>query len=427
MAEELTIARLGLARDALVGQVALVTGAGRGIGREVARALAYLGAAVVVAELDEASGRETAALVTAAGGQALSVPTDVAEAASVAALAERALASLGRVDILVNNAILCPVARVTEMDVTVWDRVLAVNLRGAFLTCRAFLPGMLARGSGTVVNMVSTDAMPGLAAYIASKQGLVGLTQSLAAEVGERGVHVVAFGPGMVGTPSLREAAPRLAPLLGMSAEQFLSLSLHPGYEGLMPAADAGAATAYLVARLAAEYHGEVIDGYAVLERAGYLQAPAVAASPAAPSAPAQGAGVAATRALDLARKLAEYVAQVDAEFGKLPLFARPMARGDFKGKAGQSAADWARTAAALVALLERTQAGDAAALVELRAQHDRLARLLQRFAAYCHAVPAGAARFTKDQAFLAEVARIAAEREATVDALRDALDEAVG
>ncbi len=205
-----------------------------------------------------------------------------------------------------------------------------------------------------------------------------------------------------------------------MSQEQFLSLSLHPGYEGLMPAADAGAATAYLVARLAGEYHGEVIDGYTVLERAGYLEAPAVPAESAAPPAVTAAASVA--DALALALKLAGYVAQIDAEFDKLPLFARPMARGDFKAKAGQSVSDWARTAADLVALLDRAQAGDAAALAELRGGYPRLAGLLERFAAYCRAVPAGAARFTKDQEFLRQVAEIAAEREATVGRLAAAL-----
>jgi len=424
-----TIGRLGLARDELAGQVAVVTGAGRGIGRQVARALAYLGAAVVVAELDEATGAETASLIEAEGGRALCLRTDVADEASVQALAGRTLAELGRADVLVNNAILCPVAGVAEMDVALWDRVMAVNLRGAFLTCRAFLPGMLARGTGTIVNMVSTDAMPGLSAYIASKQGIVGFSQSLAAEVGEGSVHVVAFGPGMVDTPAIRDVSVRLAPRLGMSQEQFLSLSLHPAYDGLMPAADAGAATAYLVARLASEYHGEMVDGYAVLERAGYLQAPTVPApTPAAETAALPGPGTpgAATQALALAHKLAESVAQTGAEFDKLPFFARPMARGDFKNKAGQSVSDWARTAAELVARLERVQAGDAAALAELRGGHARLADLLERFAAYCRAVPAGTARFTKDQEFLHQVAEIAAEREAAVGALAAALRKIV-
>lgn len=414
--------RAGLTRAALAGQSAVVTGAGRGIGREAARALAWLGARVILAELDEATGRETAERITAEGGQALFVPTDVSSEAGVAALREQARAAFGPVDILINNAIVCPVAPVLETEAAVWDRVLAVNLRGAFLTCRAFLADMLARGRGTIVNMVSTEAMPGLAAYIASKQGLAGFTQSLAAEVGARGVRVIALAPGMVDTPAIRAVAPDLAPRLGLSLEQFLSFSPHPAYEGLMPAEHAGLATAYLAAALADEYQGEIVTGYTVLERAGLLRRPA--APPEAVRAQPAARPEIGPQAQALAEKLQAMLAETAAEFNRLPVFIRPLARNGFKGKAGQSLADWAHTAAGLAEMLGQAQTGD---LARLRAESPRLKGLLERLATYYAEVPAETARFTRDAALLKQVGETSAERVAVIRDLLAALGGLAG
>jgi NAD(P)-dependent dehydrogenase (short-subunit alcohol dehydrogenase family) len=228
------LSQAGLQRDALSGQVAVVTGAGRGIGREAACALAWLGAPVVIAELDEDHGLETSRTISVQGGEALLVRTDVSDPGSVAALAQEANAAFGPVNILVNNAIYLRHAPVVEMSLEDWDRTLAVNLRGAFLTCREFLPAMLAKKAGVIVNMISAEAMPGLSAYIASKQGITGFSQSLALEVHGAGVAVVAFAPGMVDTPGLRSVAGGLAPALGMSAEQFLGFSLQFMCVGLL-------------------------------------------------------------------------------------------------------------------------------------------------------------------------------------------------
>ncbi len=266
------ISNTDLSRATLAGQAAVVTGAGRGIGRETARALAWLGARVVVAELNEVLGTETRQIIASEGGEALFIRTDVSDAESVAGLARQVHTAFGIVSILVNNAIYICETPVAEMSIEDWDRTLAVNLRGTFLTCRTFLPEMLAKKHGVIVNMISTDAMPGLSAYIASKQGITGFSQSLALEVSGQGVSVIPFGPGMVDTPGIRSVAEGLAPRLGMSPEQFLSIPLHPAFDGLMPAEYAGAATAYLIAALAEEFHGEMVTGYDVLERAGLIQ-----------------------------------------------------------------------------------------------------------------------------------------------------------
>lgn len=266
------IVQTGLPRTALAGKVIVVTGSGRGIGRETALACAWLGAHVVIAEMAD-KGAATAREILETGGKALFVQTDVSNEASVTALVAKTHQAFGPVDVLVNNASVCPVASVIETDPLLFDRVTEVNLRGPFLTCRAFLPDMLARGHGTIVNLVATDdALPGLAAFSASKQGLISLTRVLAAEVGPQGVKVIGLAPGMVDTPTMRSIAPALARRLGMTLEEFLKSLSHPAYAGWMPADHAGAAAAYLIARLADEYHGEVVSSYTLLERAGIVR-----------------------------------------------------------------------------------------------------------------------------------------------------------
>lgn len=397
-----------LTKDSLAGQVAIITGAGRGIGREAARALAALGARVVIAELDAAQGQAAEDTIRRAGHEALFVPTDVSSEASVARLAERIHDAYGPVDILVNNAIVIHEAAVAEMRVADWDRTVAVNLRGAFLTCRQFLPDMLDRQSGTIVNMVSTEAMPGLAAYIATKQGIVGFSQSLALEVDDQGVRVVPFGPGMVDTPGIRSVASGLAPRLGMAEEAFLGVSLHPAFDGLMPVEYAGAATAYLVAALADEFHGEVVDGYTVLERAGLLEAPATSTPGETPPAVSPPGG-----ALELARQLEDVIAETGTEFEQLPIFVRPIARRGFKGKAGQRLQDWERTAAALTRHLEQ---GPSPPNVT------RTIDLLDQLVDYYAGVPAETARFTRDEEMLRMVEETTQERIALIRALQAAL-----
>ncbi len=401
--------RTGLTPDTLAGQVAVVTGAGRGIGQEAARALAWLGAGVVIAELDEDGGRATEARIRDAGGIALFAKTDVSNAAAVDSLAERVRSAFGPVDLLINNAIFCPVVPAAEMAVETWDRVIAVNLRGAFLTCRAFLPGMLERSAGTIVNMVSTDAMPGLAAYIASKQGLVGFSQSLAAEVGDRGIKVIAFGPGMVDTPGIRDVAPDLAPQLGLTEDEFLQVPLHTAYTGLMPATHAGVATAYLVGALAEAYHGELVTGYTILERVGIIEAPLVPVvgtptTPLGAGDPEEGSRASLNQEIaEQARALLLILAQTEREFGELPVFARPMARRGFKSKSGQSLQDWMRTLSELADLA----AGGSLSATSVPRYADRLEELV----VYYEAVPKEMARFTKDANLLDQIAQLTRER----------------
>jgi 3-oxoacyl-[acyl-carrier protein] reductase len=184
----------------LAGRTALVTGAATGIGRACARRLAEAGAAVWVNHLGQAEA--AAALVQAiiaAGGQAHAIEADVADAAAVQRLAD----TVGALDIVVNNAGVIlekPFLDTTEAD---WDRVLGVDLKAVFLVCRALLPGMLARGGGSIVNIASDLGLLGreqYAPYCAAKAGVIALTKSLAREFAPQQVRANAVAPGPVAT-----------------------------------------------------------------------------------------------------------------------------------------------------------------------------------------------------------------------------------
>ena len=395
---------LKLDKSSFAGQVIVVTGAGQGIGLQIARAFAFLGGKVILAELFE-TGREAEQQIRAEGGDASFVQTDVSDSEAVKRLVETTHAHFGAVTVLINNAIYIREAAVVDMPVEQWDQTIAVNLRGTFLACRAFLPDMLARRGGTILDLISTDAMPGLAAYIASKQGITGFSQSLALEVGEAGVHVIPFAPGMVDTPGIRSVADGLAPRLGLQAEQFLSLSLNAAYTGLMPAEHAAAAAVYLSLHLAEEFHGQVVNGYEILERAGLLRPTnditVVPEEPGIAKQSDQG---------DLIQQLTRILVETDEEFNRLPIFVRPMARQGFKSKSGESLADWQR-------LLATLKNGTSAVPANLS---ERLEKLVQ----YYRDVPRETARFTQDAEMLRQVAELTKQRIGVIEKLSEGLRE---
>jgi 3-oxoacyl-[acyl-carrier protein] reductase len=193
------------------GKVALVTGASRGIGREIALTLAREGAAVGVNHLPdpEQAGLAAALLedLRGLGARAVALPADVTDGPAMREAGRRLVEAFGRVDVVVTNAGIIdrrPFLEVTEAD---WDRVLAVNLRGTFNAIQAVLPHMLRQGGGKVVTVASELALigrAGAAAYAASKAGVIGLTKSLAREFSPRGIHVNAVAPGPVDTDMLR-------------------------------------------------------------------------------------------------------------------------------------------------------------------------------------------------------------------------------
>jgi 3-oxoacyl-[acyl-carrier protein] reductase len=190
------------ARFDLAGKVVVITGGGKGLGKVYAQEFATAGARVVAVDIDGAAAQAVAAAITGVGGEALGLAADIAEPAAVDAFACATLDRFGTVDVLVNNASLMsalPRRSWLEIPVEEWDRVMAVNLRGMFLTCRAFVPAMRAKGRGKIVNISSSrvwEGTPNRLHYTTSKAGVIGFTRALAREVGEWRITVNALTPG---------------------------------------------------------------------------------------------------------------------------------------------------------------------------------------------------------------------------------------
>ena len=186
----------------LTGRTVIITGGGKGIGKVYSQEFAKAGARVVAADIDAAAARAVADALAAQGHEALALETDIASEESTKSMAEAVLERFGAIDVLVNNASLMSVlARRSWLEIPVdeWDRVMAVNLRGMFLSCRAVFPAMKARMRGKIVNISSSrvwEGTPNRLHYTTSKAGVIGFTRALSREVGEFGITVNAITPG---------------------------------------------------------------------------------------------------------------------------------------------------------------------------------------------------------------------------------------
>lgn len=191
--------------------IAIVTGAGSGIGQATARRLAADGYAVVVNDLHLAAANGTVQAIVAAGGRAVAIAGDVSSESDVAALEAGTRAAFGPCTVLVNNAGFVHQARFVDLQPADFDRMFAVHVRGTFLCTRAVLPAMLAAGKGAIVNVASQLGQIGgveLAHYCAAKAAIIGLTKSLAREVSKQGVRVNAVAPGPINTPLALSLSP---------------------------------------------------------------------------------------------------------------------------------------------------------------------------------------------------------------------------
>lgn len=193
------------------GKIAVITGAAAGIGQAYAQRLAQEGCDIVAADISAAT--ETGKLVEAEGRKFLSCICDVSSQDSVSKLAEDVERTFGRCDILVNNAGIYPRREFLDMSFEDWRKVMSINLDAAFLTCKAFVPGMKERGWGRIVNMSSSTfgtVVPNYAHYIASKGGIVGFTRALATDMGPFGITVNAIAPSLTRSPGTLAQTPRL-------------------------------------------------------------------------------------------------------------------------------------------------------------------------------------------------------------------------
>lgn len=358
------IGRGTLTPRSLAGQVAVVTGAGRGIGYEAARALAWLGARVVIAELDRKSGLAAAQRICEEAGSpvALFVHTDVADERSVARLVREATPRFGPVDIVLNNATATPVGPVHRVPIADWDLSYRVNLRGPVLLARAFLPGMIERQRGVFVCVSSSGAAPYMGPYEVMKTAQVELGNTLAAELEESGVIAFTVGPGLVRTPGAEATIPKIAAFYGKTVDEFYAMS----QAHIISAEAAGAGFAAAIA-MAPRWRGQEIGAVQALRAAGIeWEAPARQAPSGSALTPARCA-----EALALCREVRATLAEQSAGWAERPLFERQWVVRDFRKHAGMPVEHWLEL---LGRLEERLAAGDAEGALALRVPVGQLA-----------------------------------------------------
>jgi len=252
--------------------VAVVTGAGSGLGQAIARRLAADGFAIGAIDIDEGAARETARAIEAGGGRAHAYRADTSEAAQLDAAIGAAIAALGPLEVMVNNAgVLDGYFDVDEMDEALWRRVIAIDLTGVFLGAKRALAEMLPRGRGRIVNMASVAGLNGTgggAAYVAAKHGVVGLTRQMAVRYAPRGIRVNCVCPGAIPTNLRRNSQAILGPNVpdmsgrGVAVNDDQVRALVPaGVRGTVE--DVANAVAFLVSDEATYMNGHalVVDG----------------------------------------------------------------------------------------------------------------------------------------------------------------------
>jgi 3-oxoacyl-[acyl-carrier protein] reductase len=237
----------------LSARVAIVTGSGQGIGREIALTLAEHGAIVVISDINATTANEVAAEIVAKNGKSMAITADVTVQEEVASLVDQTVSSFSQIDILVNNAGIARDTLLMRMSSTDWDQVLATNLKGAFLCTQAVMRHMIRQRWGRIINIASVVGLignSGQANYAAAKAGLIGLTKTTAREVAARGVTANAIAPGFIDTEMTRK--------LSDNAKQEFLRQIPLGYAGLPK--DVADAVAFLASEEARYITGHVLN-----------------------------------------------------------------------------------------------------------------------------------------------------------------------
>jgi NAD(P)-dependent dehydrogenase (short-subunit alcohol dehydrogenase family) len=343
-----------LTGKSLAGQVAVVTGAGGGIGFEAARALVWMGARVVIAEINKTPGEQAAQRICAemGPGTALFIHTDVGDKRNVRKLKEQAIRQFGKVDIVLNNATIAALGAVKDVPIQGWDACYRVNLRGPVLLAQAFLPEMVARRAGVFV-CVSSVGEAFMAAYESCKNAQVHLARALDAELEGSGVIAFTIGPGLVPTATAQAGVAKIAPLYGMTIEEFYATNK----ASFLSVEAAGAGFAAAIA-LATEFKGIETDSRTALLAVGIemfeSQVPAGNTLTAEQN----------QQALALCKSVRTTLSEQSAGWMKRPLFEKQWMLRDFKNFTGLTVEQWLENLQKLENSLEMKDMGQLARVI---------------------------------------------------------------
>ncbi len=371
MEPTLVISRLGLKQDALKDQTVIVTGAGGGIGYEASRALLWLGANVVIAEVNEVTG---AAAAEKLGKEFPSdrisfIRTDVGDPLSVEALRAEAIRRFGKVDAVINNATIAVLGMVKDVPIEKWDASYKVNLRGPVLMARTFLPGMIERKHG-VFACVSSTGTAYLGGYETFKAAQVHLANTLDAELEGTGVIAYTIGPGLVPTETAASAVKELAPVLGMTLDEFYALNQN----ALLTPEEAGAGFAVSIL-FAERFKGTEISSIQALKAADINFGSSSLPAENSERKPGQSEA-----ALGQVKQVRLTLKEQSDGWKKRSIFERQWVLRDFRKTSGMSAEEWLDALDGLQAGLENGSLPPLPELDRLAAYYDHLAELAKGF-----------------------------------------------
>lgn len=368
---DLVISRLGLKPDALRGETIIVTGAGGGVGYEAARALLWLGANVIIAEINQANGQQAAQKLADEfeSGRVLYVHTDVGDETSVQNLYKEAVYCFGKVDEVINNATIAVLGLVKDLPIEKWDASYRVNLRGPVLMARAFLPDMINRKHGTFV-CVSSTGTAYLGGYETFKAAQVHLANTLDAELEGTGVIAFTIGPGLVPTETASNAVNRLAPLLGMTVDEFFEMNKN----AVLTPEEAGAGFAVSLV-FAEKFKGMEISSLQALKAADINFG--VKETEATTTIAKRGNQ---KQALELCLRVRTTLQEQSDEWKRRSLFERQWMLRDFKKTAGMSVDEWLDALQKLTNNLQSTDEITRLPLSKLAEYYNHLAELAKGY-----------------------------------------------
>ncbi len=365
------ISQLGLSRDALRGETVIVTGAGGGIGFEAARALLWLGANVIIAEVNELKGTGARRKLSEefGGDQVANIPTDVGDEASVENLAREAAKRFGKVDAVINNATIAVLGQVKDVPIQQWDASYRVNLRGPVLMARTFLPGMIERRHGAFA-CVSSTGTSFLGGYETFKAAQVHLANTLDAELEGTGVIAFTIGPGLVPTETASSAVAQLAPQMGMTVDEFYALNKN----AVLTVEEAGLGFALSIL-YAERFKGMEISSLQAIKAVDIhygAQQAAVAEGRVKPRDSGQ--------ALAACERVRQTLREQSEGWKHRSLFERQWVIRDFRKTAGMSAEEWLQALDDLMLTIQQGRDTTLPTLSKLANYYDHLAELAKGY-----------------------------------------------